>query len=308
MLGIKFRSLWGWGSFSHSSAINSLVCVATLFVASGNLQAADIIIDGEGFEPPAYSLGTLEGQAAKLPNDAPFPGFQAWDASIGTTSTAVVQSTVVNSGTQAVKFDRAANEAPGGGRFGVPVTAWPDNARYICIEWDMWVDDAMGPNGSFGPFFGAEAYDDAGVGSTKGRMGSLGVDATTGDVLYTAAGTGFYTETTSTVSFGAWNHFRIDLDFQLHEYSTFLNGSPLLMGGVGDYSEPFEEGSMLDDFSDAPIAGLAAAGDPDSQGLVGTAYFDNYKVFQVDVKVPEPGSLMLVMAALVAMPMSRRRR
>lgn len=307
MLGIKLRSFQRWNHRINSFMFKSALFALSLFLITSSLNA-QVIIDGLGFEPgsPAYNLGNLEGQAATLPNDPPFPGFQSWLASMGTTSTAVVQSTVVNSGSQAVQLTRAANEAPGGGRFGVPVVGWPDNARHVCIEWNMLVEDAMGPAGSFGPFFGVESFDDAGVGSTKGRLGTLGVDATTGDVLYLEAGGGF-AETTATVNFGVWNNFRIDLDFQLHEYTTFLNGVPLQMGAPGDFSEPFDEGSFLNDFSDAPLSALAAGGDSVSQGLTGVAYFDDYIVYQVDVKIPEPGTLMLVVASLAALPWTSRR-
>lgn len=277
------------------------VALAISFVATSS-SATTIIIDGEGFEAP-YSTtfagtGQLEGQAAKLPNDAPFPGATTWVASIGTSSTAVVTDSMAASGTQSVRIDRAANEASGGGRWGANVVGWPSE-RYVCIEWDMKVLDAGGPSGSFGPFFGVEAYDDDGVGASNGRIGALGVDATTGDVLYTAAGTGFLTETGSTVSFGDWNTFRIDLDFDLHQYGIYLNDVLLL-------TEAFEEGAGLDQLTDAPLATFAAAGDSVSQGLTGTAFYDNYSVFQMSTKIPEPGSLLLVFAGLGVAATRRR--
>ncbi|MEM8943652.1 MAG: hypothetical protein AAGD11_00600 [Planctomycetota bacterium] len=279
-----------------------LTCAASTF--------AQTIIDGEGFEPTQYSTtfggdGKLEGQLGDLPGD----GVQAaWLASIGTTSTAVVQSSVVNSGTQAIQMDHAANEATGGGRFGIPVTAWPDNARYVCIEWDMYVEETVGPTGTFGPFFGVEAYDDITVGQGDfGLLGSLGVDASTGDVLYQQAGTGFLVETGLQVNFGEWNHFHIDLDFELGEYSIFVNtpADPNLALAT----EPFVDGgASLQDFSDAPLASFAAAGDPQSQALTGTAYFDNYIVYQLDVKIPEPTTMAMCMLALVATCSTSRRR
>ncbi len=284
-------------------------CVLTAGLAvsvffSANLTSAQTIIDGEGFEAPDYSTtfdgdGKLEGQLGELPGD----GVQAkWLASTGTSSTAIVQTAVVHPsdpGGQAVRMDHAANELGGGGRFGIPVTAWPDNARYVCIEWDMWVEDAAGPSGTFGPFFGVEAYDDA-FGST-GLMGSMGVDATTGDVLFQETSTGHLAETGTTVNFGEWNHFHIDLDFDLHEYSLILNGTTL-------HTEPFVDGSGLDNFSDAPIASFAAAGDPTSQALTGTAYFDNYIVYQLATKIPEPTTMALGLIAMVSIQGLSRRR
>ncbi|MCA9240149.1 MAG: hypothetical protein KDA37_08120 [Planctomycetales bacterium] len=285
--------------------ILNLGCAAALavsFVATSS-YATTMIIDGEGFESPSYSTtfattGQLEGQASKLPNDAPFPGFATWVASTGTTSTAVVTASMASSGSQSVQIDRAANEAPGGGRWGANIVGWPSE-RYVCIEWDMKVLDAGGPLGTFGPFFGVEAYDDDGIGASNGRIGLLGVDATTGDVLYTATGTGFLSETGAVVSFGDWNTYRIDLDFVAHEYGVYLNDVLLV-------TEPFEEGAGLDELTDAPLATFAAAGDATSQGLTGTAFFDNYSVFQMSAKVPEPGSLLLVISCLGVAATRRR--
>ena len=271
-----------------------------LFSFANQASAAHVdIIDGEGFESP-YIIGALEGQAAKLPNDAPFPGSQAWLASIGTTSSAVVQSAVVHSGSQAVKLTRAANEPAGGGQFGVPVSAWPDGSRFVCIEWDMYVEDSNGPTDSFGPFFGVFSYDDDGVGASNGQTGSMGVDATTGDVLYQETGTGHLAETGASVNFGEWNHFHIDLDYLTHEYSVILNGTTLL-------TEPFIDGAGLDQFTDAPLVTAAAAGDAISQALTGRAYFDNYEVYQLNVKIPEPTTMVLSLLALAATSLTRRR-
>ncbi len=290
-----------------TSVLTAFLAVSLFFVAN-QASAAQIIIDASGFEPtpvpptPGYVTGTLEGQAAVLPNDAPFPGSQAWLASIGTTSTATVQTGTVHSGSQAVKLTRTANEPAGGGQFGVPVTAWPDGSRYVCIEWDMYVEDSNGPSGTFGPFFGVFSYDDAGVGASEGQTGSLGVDATTGEVLYQETGSGHLAATGSTVNFNEWNHFHIDLDYLTHEYTVILNGVSLL-------TEAFIDGAGLDQFTDAPLVTAAAAGDSISQALTGRAYFDNYVVFQTNVKIPEPTTMVLGMFALVSTScFSRRRR
>jgi len=278
------------------------VLAASLLCVGGQASATRVdIVDGEGFESPAYSLGVLEGQAAKLTNDAPFPGSQAWLASIGTTSSAVVQSAVVLSGSQAVRITRTANEAAGGGQFGVPVTAWPDGARFVYTEWNMYVENASGPTGAFGPFFGVFSYDDDGVGASNGQTGSLGVDATTGDVLYQETGTGNLVETGSSVSFGEWNNFILELDYLTHEYTVYLNDVELL-------TEPFIDGAGLDQFTDAPIVTAAAAGDSLSQALTGRAYFDGYEVYQTNVRIPEPTTLVLGLIALVSTQGILRRR
>ena len=165
--------------------------------------------------------------------------------------------------------------------------------------WDMLVDGPLGvPGTSFGPFFGVEAYDDDGVGNSNGLIGSLGVDATTGDVLYQAAGTGVLVESGSTVAFNEWNQFRIDIDFLLNQYTIGLNGVDLL-------TEGFVDGAGLDQFTDAPLATFAAAPDAISQATGGSAYFDNYRVVQG--KIPEPTTLVLGMLALAAAQGLRRR-
>lgn len=301
MMAEKFGALQSQRRFR----LNVVACaVALCLMVGGTAQAAVVpILDSEGFEAatpdgPDYSLGQLEGQGAHLPNDFPFPGSAPWQASIGTTSTAEVQSGVVASGSQAVMVTRAANEAPGGGRFGVELSGWPDGDRFVCIMWDMLVEDAQGPDGSFGPFFGVEAIDDDGVGLNNGVIGSLGVDATTGDVLYQAGGTGFLTETGASVDFNVWNSFRLDIDFLLNEYTVSLNGVDLA-------TDSFVDGAGLDQITDAPLAALAAAGDAISQAITGNAYFDNYRIVQG--KIPEPTTIALGLVSLAAVAGLRRR-
>jgi hypothetical protein len=52
----------------------------------------------------------------------------------------------------------------------------PEPAQpFICIGWDMRVEQSAGAAGATGPFFGIEAYDGA---AATGLLASLGVDAT----------------------------------------------------------------------------------------------------------------------------------
>ncbi len=290
-------------------AVLAMVCAACILSSVQSASAAhvgthiDVIIDGEGFES-SYVAGNLEGQAAVLPNDAPFPGAQAWLAATGTNSTAVVQSAVFEptSGSQAVKVTREVGDAPS--FWGVPVTAWPDSARYVCIVWDMLVEGPSGTpppaGGDFGPYFGVDAIDDAGVGANEGLIGSMGVLATTGQVVYTDnVQGGSLKPTGATVAFNTWNRFHIDLDFQESEYTLYLN-DPLLQNPL--ITVPFVGGSSLTDFSDAPITTFQFVND-----LAGAAYFDNYTVFQTNLKIPEPTTLVLGLIAWVAVHGSRRR-
>lgn len=268
---------------------------ACVLLASVAAQAASFtLVDGEGFEAPEYSLAILEGQFASTFNGF---GSAAWVQSpVGGTSTAVVQDSVVASGSQAVQVDRAANSDD---RWAVPITGAPAE-RFVCIEWDMRVEDA-GSAQPFGPFFGMEAYDDDATSIL--RVGSLGVDASTGDVLYTLRDDGilpgFLVETGATVDFGVWNSFRMILDYQEDTYYGYVNDILVI-------TTPFEQDGA-DQFTDADMTAIAASFDPASQAAVGTAYFDNYFVFETDMnKIPEPTTMALALLTLAGIAPSRR--
>jgi hypothetical protein len=247
-------------SFPVWRRVQLLATAAALLAAIQNSQgaaAANPIVNSGGFE--SYTLGPLQGQ-------------QGWLMSGAGGSSATVQSTVVQAGTKAVQVQRAANSDS---RWGVPVTGYPTH-RYIGIDWDMRVTPTGAPAGTFGPFFGVEAYDAT---PTIGLLGSLGVDATTGDILYQPHETGALTETGSQAVFNTWNNFRILLDFTQHQYRVFANGTLLATSGFVDHSVS----QPLNDFTDADLAALAA-GPGASASQTGTAYFDNFRVWE-----PLPG-------------------
>ena len=235
--------------------------------------SASTIADARGFESPlntttAFGSGRLNGQSALVGNGG---GTQSWiESPLNSAGDAVVQSAVVKSGTQAVRVDRAANVDT---RWFVPVPAQPAD-RFVVVDWDQRVEQTLIGEFTFGPFFGIETFDDSG--SAIGVLGTLGVDASTADVLFQAEDTGNFTETGAFVEFGEWNDFRIVLDFQADRYFGFFNGELVAETGFVD------RGLGLDRFTDADLSAIAAAGDPVSQALTGTAYFDNYFVFQTD--------------------------
>lgn len=276
------------------SLLQTSAIAALLFVAGRAGAQGTTIVDAGGFESGAgYSttfLGTgqLEGQ--------PLP--QPWLRTVGGTSTAVVQNTVVAFGSQAVQVDRGASSDA---RWAVPLFGWPSQP-IVVLDWNMRVAQTPGPSGSFGPFFGAEAYDTDGIGSGVGLFGSLGVDATTGDVLYQDQGTGFLTESGATVPFDQWNHFRIILNFTFDTYSVYLNNNLLTTTGFVDGA------AGLDQLTDADISTFAAAGDPTSQGLPGQAFYDDFLVRQYPnlaavppaTLIPEPGACLLAGVGLLA--------
>ena len=292
------------------------VCLAmTAIVLTCGVSPAladdDDVVNAMGFELPFSTVflgtGQLEGQVNPAGEGQILPPGQ-WQRTPGGTSTAVVQSAVFapGGGTQAVRVDRAANNDV---RWGVQVDhlGYPDYPNpfppepaqpCICINWDMRVEQTVGPDGTFGPFFGVEAYDDA---SGIGLLGSLGVDATTGDVLAQDPTLGgALVETGSVVNFGDWNHFQIKLDYSTDQYTIYRNFASL--GTFG-----FVDGAGLDQFSDADISALGAAGDPGSQALTGTAYYDNFLVREGACPIPEPDALMLAGIALAMAPSVGRR-
>jgi hypothetical protein len=194
-----------------------------------------------------------------------------------------VQTATVQAGNQAVQINRAANEDA---RWGVvkPLAAVTGT---VMVEWHQNTSQTVLPAGSFGPFFGVEAYDDLPAGGPL-LLASWGVDAFTGELLYLHPVNGF-TPTGDVVAFGTWHRLGITLDYDLDVYSVFLDG---VLKATTSFATPGG-----DDFTDAPLAAVAAAGDAASQAATGTAFFDNYVITSAPraVAVPEPASLWLLM-------------
>ena len=221
-----------------------------------------------GFELPGYTSGlALQNQSGWL-----------WDGTGQSTSgnsSAVVQSAITHTGSQAVQVTKVANSDR---HWAVPTTSYPGppivypTQRFVTIDWDMRVSEAPASS-SYGPFFGVDANDRTLPGAAK-VLGSLGVEASTGLVLYQEGQTAFFADTGTTVLFDQWNHFRIVLDFITDSYRGFVNGVQVASTGFAD--DTFSQD--LNTFSDADIMTVAVDGDPVSQGLTSTAYYDNFVV------------------------------
>ena len=221
------------------------------------LAAALTLFDSGGFEPPRYSPGPLRGQDVAMGPWLKDPG----------EGPAAVQTESVFGGAQAVRLTRPAS-VNGDTRYAVlkPFTPVAD-LDVLRISWDMNVTLNQQPGVPFGPFMGVEAYDS--IGFTPLLIGSLGVDATTGDVLYQDGTTGVLTETGYRVTPGQWNHFTLEVDYAADTYTVFVDGEALASTGfVNDAAVAF---------SDAPLAALAASGDSVATA-VGTAHYDNYRI------------------------------
>jgi hypothetical protein len=244
-----------------------IVPVIVLFMVGLSIapSQATIVYDSGGFEPPRFTAGMpLEGQDGG-----------AW-VRTGTASASQVQIAVVESGNQAVQITRAPNEDT---RWGVLTTGFPASPTdLISIQWDMNVLPSGVPSGSFGPFFGVEAYADA-AGLTF--LGSLGVDTGTGDLLYLDPVIGFTEVPNVSVTFATWHMYELLLDFGSDEYSIFYDGA-LLISGID-----FTDGPS-NTFSDAPLTTVAAAADAISQAAIGTGFFDNYVI----TAIPEPSAML----------------
>jgi len=248
------------------------VAVAALLACAAAGVNAATIYDSGGFEPTRFVPGPLQGQD---PLQGPWQVAQL----TGSTSTAVVETLVKNGGLQAVQLNRGA--VLGDVRYAVlKPTAAP--AAPITVQWDMNVQQSTVPAGSFGPFFGVEMYNSLDAPSGPQLIGSLGVDAVTGELLFQDTGTGFIDVLPATVAFNTWHTFKIVADFQVHQYQVYLDN-------VLQHTEGFVDPGIVN-FTDASISALGTGGDAGSQAATGTAYYDNYTL----TIVPEPVALAWV--------------
>jgi hypothetical protein len=297
-----------------SAAVRSAVALGAIAFSS-SVFAQAVIVDSVGFELPKFDpafvdtvppistiVGDLEGQAP-FPEPLPVGTWQRTKAV--NASTAVVQNTVFANGSQAVKVDRIHSPLFGTAdqRWAVPVSGWPDVPAFgptICVDWDMRVAQTVGPTGTFGPFFGVETYDDDA--NPVSLLASLGMDATTGEVLYQEPVTGFLVAG-PTLAFDTWNHFQIILDYSVNEFRLYVNGGRLDLNGAaaGYGNAAFVDNDKvlggLNEFSDADISTFAAASGA-SLALNGTAYFDNFIVVQGPCEIPEPSAGILAFFGL----------
>lgn len=232
-------------------------------VALATVHAATVY-DSGGFESPVF----IAGQPLANQDPAPPVGNGPWRKDSGTSTAEVVTTNPVE-GTKSVKITRAAG-ATGNTRWAVvkPTTASGLN-NVIDVQIDMRV---LRKANNFGPMFGIEAYD-ASLGSPK-LIGSLIVDAGSGELVCHQAitgaikGTGFYPDLV------LHHHYRMSLNFTAKTYSLFADGKLV-------HTESFVDPTVTS-FTDASLVTLAAGPGNDD----GIAYVDNYRIEQTTSQLP----------------------
>jgi hypothetical protein len=281
----------GLPAHPRGNALCALLILAILSLLTIPARA-QVVVDTHGFESPFFNAsfggnGKLEGQ----PSTPSGTWVRTGGPQVGT---AKVQTAVKLSGSQALRIDRGANSDD---NWAVVVSGQPV-AQYLSMEWDMRVEQTAGSQGTFGPLLGCAAYD----GTTSiGLLGSLGVDATTGDVLYQQQTTGFLVPTGVLAGFGAWHHYGVELNYSTHQYTVYYDDVPI---GSDGFVDQFNVAGGLNHFTDGDIFATAAAGDPASLALTGTAYMDNFIVH--NGQVPEPASIWGMIAMSTISQLRRR--
>lgn len=259
--------------------------------------SAAVIYDSGGFEAPRFlttfvspleptPVGNLRGQDAAV---------RPWGYSGATGATAQVTAPPAGSpaaeGAQSVRVDRTSADRA----WSPDLTFTPSLANGTAIarvSWDQYTVPTTTNASNFGPFFGIDAYG----GTTFGRIGAMGVDATTGEILLIKPVTGIdITPADTTVSFNAWHHFELNFDYQSQTYAGLVDNA-LVFSGVGFVN------TGKSTFINAGISALQAAPTANAN-QTGTAYFDNYNVSGV----PEPTTIA-VSGVVGLLALSRRPR
>ena len=213
---------------------------------------ANVLIDSQGFESPTYTAGDIHNQ-------------DDW-YNLGSAQ-ATVQSSTVHSGSQALEVHRDS----GAEGYWAHFPASTPTSPYVTIEWQMMVEWTNAEAG-YGPLFGMTLFDEDLTSLLQ--VATLGVDASTGDVLVQEAGTGYLAETGFYIDFDVWSSFQLMLDFSEGSYLAYVDGTLVA-------TDSFIDGSGITGFTDVDIMAVAANFDTDSYEMVGTAYFDDVLVKEV---------------------------
>jgi hypothetical protein len=248
-------------------------CAAALlaFEASATVQLST------GFEPPAYTTGNLIGQ-------------QGWVGFHTDIDPVTVQTGVVRTGTQAVKFDATVNNPDDVAAAWKPINQNVTTETQWTVQWDMRRDAAPANTG-----FGVGVYANNGN-DWLGELGSFNNQGT--QLVYFVAnganGPTLFGTNIPDPGPTNWGTYKIEMDYDMQTYRVSVNGVYFTQGG-SPVDIPFM--TPADTFSDAD---LTERFDP-----AGTAYFDNFSI--VSSVVPEPASLGLASLTLLGLAARRRR-
>ena len=225
---------------------------------------AATVYDSGGFESPVFVVG----QPLANQDPAPPVGNGPWRKDAGTSTADVVALNPVQ-GNKSVKITRSVG-ATGNTRWAV---VKPTNAsgldNVVNIDFDMRVLRTANP---FGPLFGIEAYD-ASIGNPK-LIGSLLIDAGSGEIVCHKAITGAHTGTGAYPDLVLHHHYRMAINFTAKTCSLFADGKRI-------HTENFVDPAATS-FTDASLVTLAAG--PGNDG--GIAFVDNYRIEQTTSKLP----------------------
>jgi len=254
-----------------SRVLTGCAAILLTFQASATVQLST------GFEPPTYTTGNLIGQN----------GWQGFNTNLDPVT---VQTGVVRTGTQAVKYDATADNPDDVGAAWKPINQNVTTETQWAVQWDMRRDS--GADSGFG----------VGVYANNGNdwLGELGSFNQGGQniVYFVANGTGgpsLFGTNIPDPGPGNWGTYKIEMNYESQSYRVSVNGVYFTQGGaIADI--PFMVAA--DSFSDAD---LTERFEP-----AGVAYFDNLSI--VSSAVPEPASIGLASLALLGLAARRPRR
>lgn len=225
---------------------------AGLIVMAAGGSARGTLVYQTGFEAPAYSLGQLVPQ-------------QGWLAD-GPAAAVSVQSSIVKSGSQAVKMNGADVTTVGSHwwfdpvNYTIPVATLP----FVVVEWDMYLSSA-----ALTASYGIDVYMEDEPPALLRRAAAVTVDRfNTVRVWdgYQAFGAGALVATFGTVTRDAWHRYRMQMDYGVGEWELYIDGA-LVQSGMG--ISPASTFLLLD----ADLWTVSPTG-----GANDAAYYDNLSI------------------------------
>lgn len=243
-----------------------VILMAVLGASAVSAHAASFVnVYQTGFESPDFASGALAPQ-------------DGWSPVATVDSPATVSGVAANTGSQGVELEHGSGvgvQADANYFTNLSSETFVDVAK---VTWDMNVL-ATGEltNPPFGPFFGMDNFTSSGV--TK-RVGFAGLDATTGEVLFSAPGTGLLSVDNDTVTLDAWHTWQMIMDFNTQTFDVTVD-AVLVLDEIG-FSDVTVD---IANYSAAALTTFSGSNDTASNNQGGTAYYDNYSVMTAGVIV-----------------------